>query len=444
MTDRPAAALLLAAVALAYLNAFRGDFQFDDYNVIVLNDAVHSVGGWLDSMPGIRPLLKLSYALSWSAGWGAPGFHLVNIACHAASALLVLQLAARWADEPGRRPAAGAIPLLAALLFALHPAQTEAVTYVSGRSVSLMAVCYLGSLLAYLRGREQGSRLLAHGLSPALFAAALLVKETAWTLPLALWLWLSLRPGAGWRREFGRLRYHWGALGLVALAFLALPGYRRLLAVSLASRSLAAQLLTQIGGQFYLLTEPLLLLRTNIDPDLPVRTALDVELLVNGAILLALVAAGATQVVRRPWLGLGILWCFLHLLPTNGLLPRLDVANDRQLYLALIGPAVIAATVVRRIPRAGFRTAAAVCLVLVLTGATIRRNHAYRSEAALWEATAARSPDKARVWNNLGFAYQVAGETDAARRAYLRALTIQPDHPRARTNLEALPRRDAP
>src|SRR5574339_147144 len=62
------AGLLLAAILVAYANAVGGSFQFDDFNVIVRQPAVHSLAAWWDSMPGIRPLLKLSYTLSWSAG----------------------------------------------------------------------------------------------------------------------------------------------------------------------------------------------------------------------------------------------------------------------------------------------------------------------------------------------------------------------------------------
>jgi hypothetical protein len=77
----------LAALA-AYANAFGGSFQFDDFNVIVRQGAVHSLAAWWDSLPGIRPLLKLSYALSWSSGGGTLAFHAVNVALHAANVLL--------------------------------------------------------------------------------------------------------------------------------------------------------------------------------------------------------------------------------------------------------------------------------------------------------------------------------------------------------------------
>jgi hypothetical protein len=75
-------AWLLVATALAYLNALVAGFQFDDFNIIVDNSRVHSLAAWWQQMPGIRPLLKLSYTLNWISGFGAPGFHAVNLLLH--------------------------------------------------------------------------------------------------------------------------------------------------------------------------------------------------------------------------------------------------------------------------------------------------------------------------------------------------------------------------
>jgi tetratricopeptide (TPR) repeat protein len=434
-------ALLCGAVGLAYLIAFWGAFQFDDYHVILLNPAVHSWRGWRESMPGIRPLLKLSYVLNWVSGLGLLGFHAVNLLCHAASALCVFALCRRWGDALGLDPAQiPAVAVTTALLFALHPAQTEAVTYVSGRSVALMALCYLGACLAY-RQDASGSRQL---LSPLLFAAALFTKETAWTLPFAILLTEAAGCRASWRDRLWGLRLHWAVLALAAGAMLAMEGYRRLLMGSLAARDLGTNLLTQVGGQVYLLTQPLLLLRVNIDPDLAVLTTITPSLALKAAALLLLTLAGILQLRRRPWLGAGILWTFLHLLPTNSLLPRLDVANDRQLYVALIGPALILAVVLwGRLPR---RAAALATLVLALGlgVATAERNLDYRTELSLWQATVRESPNKARVWNNLGYAYQLAGDIPAARRAYQHALALDPSHVKARINLDALSRMGEP
>ena len=96
MSERRGDALvLLAAVAAAWAGSFAGTFQFDDWNVIVNEPRVATLSAWWESMPGIRPLLKLSFAANRQSGFGLAGFHAVNLAIHAAAALLALWLLRR-------------------------------------------------------------------------------------------------------------------------------------------------------------------------------------------------------------------------------------------------------------------------------------------------------------------------------------------------------------
>jgi len=417
---RACIALLLAGAAAVYANALGAAFQFDDFNVIVDYSAVHSLRAWAEAMPGIRPLLKLSYALNWTIDPAPFGFHLLNIACHLASALLVFGLAQRLL---GVAPAAA---LIAALLFALHPAQTEAVTYVSGRSVALMGLFYLGALHAACAERA----IYRAALAPLLFAAALATKETAWTLPLAALLVQRWR-GESWREALRQTQPLWLALAAMAIAIAANPAYRRLLQHVFSIRTPWSNAALQVDGWWYLLTQPLLL-QSNIDPDLPQSPAFDA---LWWAKLAALVAA-AVLVWRLPsrWLRLALLWFGLHLLPTNSLLPRNDIANDRQLYLALIGPALALAAAWRIRHARWLRAALIASLLMACAVATWQRNRDYRDEISLWEATASASPNKARVWNNLGYAYQLAGDRERALSAYARALALDPHYERARIN----------
>ena len=168
--DLPIIAGLCAVVLLVYANALSASFQFDDFNVIVNNPRVHGLAAWWRELPSIRPLLKLSYALNWMASPQARGFHAFNIGIHTLNTVLVWAWAALCLRQlhPERAIPRWA-PIAVALLFALHPAATEAVTYVSGRSLSLMASFYLASLLAHAIGREQARPGLSLLLSPLLF-----------------------------------------------------------------------------------------------------------------------------------------------------------------------------------------------------------------------------------------------------------------------------------
>ncbi len=421
LSARWSASVLVLAVLAAYANAFGGSFQFDDYNVIVRERAVHSLGAWWESMPGIRPLLKLSYALSWSAGGGTLAFHAVNVALHAANALLAWAVLQELWKRAGMREA-GFAAFAGALLFALHPANTEAVTYISGRSTSMMAFFYLASVLAYLR---EGPRWL----SPALFLAALAIKEVAVTLPIALLLCDAIdtrRP-----LDLRRQGWHWLVLagGIVLMA--SLPRYREMLDMSLALRGMKEQLALQaaaIGRHAGVLA---LAVPPNIDPEVPfVPTAVAL------AILSAL-AVGFALLRAQPAFAFALLWFFIHLAPTNSILPRLDAVNDRQLYLAGIGPLALAGLALSRFPRV--RAVPMLGLALLLGALTVLRNQDYRSEQSLGSVTVRDSPSSARAWNNLGYAFQLEGRRGDARAAYRLALELDPENVRARVNLRLLP-----
>lgn len=428
--------ILLAAVALAYSSAAIGGFQFDDFNVIVDNPAVTN---WPPDLSGLRPLLKLSYAINWTLGADPCGFHAFNVLVHWLNSLLVLALGLRLSDQYVSREDASQAALVAALLFALHPVHTEAVTYVSGRSSSLMACFYLASLLGYAHGRSLNSRLWMWAVSPLLFAAALLTKEAAVTLPLALLLWDRCCPaGPATRRPWWQLQWvHW-ALLLCAFGGASLhAGYAEMLLPDLTTDTLR----TQVHGVAYLASRWIQLDGLNIDPDLRRQNAWNAALIAQSLGIAALLLAGARSLRCRPWLGFGLLWFFIQLLPGNTIILRWDVANERQLYLAGIGLFMAAGIEWVRFAQRKSRQVATLALgalFVVLAAFTWSRNLDYRSEVALWEDTVRKSPAKARAHNNLGEAYRLAGSPDMARASFQRALALDPGYLLARNNLNAL------
>ena len=412
-------ALAVAAVAsAAYLPSLAGVFHFDDYNVIVNYPTVHSWQALFERAGGgVRPLLKASYTLNWTLGGG---FSLLNIALHAMNAALLFLIGAQLFRD--RRAA-----LIAALLFALHPAATEAVTYISGRSSSLMAVFYLGAVLAYLRG--------AHwSVSSALFILAVATRETAVTLPAALLLCELCRGERPvWREIVRRQWAHWALLLAGGVFLLFNQRYFDLVAYGYGERSLADNLVTQVGGVSYLVLRLISLHGYNVDPALPTLTEWTPALVFQAMCLLALLGLGVLNLRRRPWVAFGVLWFFLQLAPTNSIVPRLDVANDRQLYLASWGLFLALCIQLRHLPNVAFAG------VAVLFAATsIARQLDYRSEIVLWESSVALAPWNARGHNNLGYAYQLAGRSEEARREYQAALLFDPRHAKARLNLHFL------
>jgi hypothetical protein len=443
VTDRRAeAAVLLVAVAAAWATSFAGTFQFDDWNVIVNEPRVASLGAWWGSMPGIRPLLKLSFAMNQASGLGLAGFHAVNLAVHAASALLVLALLRGVAERcQASRPDSGAAALLGALLFALHPVQVEAVTYVSGRSSSLAGMLALGSVVAWLAGRDGRGTWLSAGLSPALFVASLATKETAVVLPAALLLLqaIDLRRPFRWREAFASTAPHWAILVAAAGVFAASPTYRRMLATSAGLRPPGANVSTHVDAVAWLAGQVVRIDRLVADPALPPVPGWNMGVVVEACLLLGAFAWALSAARRRPGVSFGILWFLLWLPPTGWWLPRPDPANERQLYLSLVGPAWVAGLWLSPwVVAGGVRRASVAVLVVALGAATAARNLVYADEITFWQDVVAKAPHGARAHGNLGFALAGRCRIPEAEAELVRALELDPGYLRAAVNLRLL------
>lgn len=434
------------AVFAAYVNSFAGIFQFDDYNVIVNNPAVHSwAAWWTDIRHGVRQLLKFTYTLNWTSGMGMFGFHLFNLCVHGVNVILVYVLSLGLIPEHSSEPTDNIdnIAFTTALLFALHPVQTEAVTYISSRSTSLMSLFYMSSFLAYIHGRNTGRSFLLYIVSPILFVMGLATKETAVTLPAALILW-EISSGKKPRLSaFKKSFVHWLMLAAVLCLFLFHTRYYSLLLFSLDLRSFHDNFLSQLHGAGYLLSRLVFVHELNIDPDLPNLSRWSTALVLETGFLTLLLISGIYNLRRQPLIAFGILWFFLHLLAVNMLVPRIDITNERHFYLAGWGIFLVLSMGIVKVfsgtyKKKRFMWLSIIFLALILGCFTIKRNNLYRSEIALWEDVIKKSPNKARGYNNLGYAYKLAGDTGKAESFYLKALELAPDFTRARNNLLSL------
>jgi hypothetical protein len=434
---------MVVATLAAYATSLGGPFQFDDMGVIVDHEPVHSLAAWWAAAAhGLRPLLNLTYALNWTIGAGAFGFHLVNLAVHVANVDLVMRLyaAASRADErwPFRRVDTGG--LAAGLLFALHPVETEAVTYVSGRSASLMTTFALLALLLYVEGVRSERAWLWCGAAPLAFVCALLTKETAVMLPAGLLLWELSFERSRPRRLLARQAVFWALLLALLAAAIIERRYFALLYELAGARPLVDSVAYQLDGAAYLLSRLVLVHRLSIDPGLGLRPPTGAELSIAVVLLAALVVFATTQFRKRPLAAFGVLWFLLHALFPYVLLPRVDVVNERHMYLANVGLFVAVGALWAEFAERpgvlpGARRFAIVVTGLLVIG-TALRNFDYRSETALWESTVRVSPSNPRAHNNLGVAYEAIGRTADARASYARAVALEPRFLTARRNLE--------
>lgn len=437
--------LLSLALFTLYLRTLPYPFQFDDFNVIVHRDGIHSLSAWWQSMPGMRPLLKLSYALNWQFDAQPRFFRLFNLVCHLLSSVLVMVLVHKllpYLVNSIENIQRKNIAWFTAFLFALHPAHSEVVIYISSRSMGLMGLLSLAALIFYFNWlTDKHASLNRLVLAILLWFAAVLVKEVALMLPLlALWVTYWVAPNQFSFFKQASILHKLLLLGILLLPviwLLSIPQYARLLTDF--TQAQMNQLLNQPFAHVHYLTNTLFGIGLNIDYPNMQPTALSKAL--SSLVLLALISIAWVKRKQWPMLGFAFGWWLICLLPTNSVIYRPDLVNDRQIYLASIGPILLFSFVllrlVRNVPKA-IKVTLLISPLLYFSANTLQRTADYQSEISLWQASLRQNRFNARAWNNLGYAYQLAGEKTKAKDCYENALVIDQKHQKAKDNLQIL------
>lgn len=441
-------------ILLAYSNSFQNSFQYDDFHVILKNPAIKDPAnypqfflnpqlgsGLVKETSGYRPLLMLSFALNYSlGGLEVFGYHLFNFILHTLCAFLVFFITLLFLritpDEERFNPTRNQLTaLFAASVFALHPVQTESVTYIVGRSNLLTAFFFLLAFWAYMQYKFTG-KIHQLFLSSFSYACALLVKEAAITLLIILALFNFLFPlGRTWRRRlFSLLPY--GLLSIIYLV-IRLHFFGSMQYSSKIIRPLYENFLTQLRAWVHYLGTLLLPLNLNVDYDFPIsHSILESQVIFSLSILLALALLIWKIAKFSRLVGFFGLWFVVNLLPTNSLIPLEDVITDRWLYLPSVGYAVIMALAADWIFRAKVKTSRRAsklvffflcALVVELYGfATILRNFTWSSYWTLWEDATEKSPNKSRPHSGLGLALNHVGRTGEAIEEFKKAIQLNP------------------
>ncbi len=438
---------IVLAVAAAYSHGLGGAFLFDDLDSIVGNPTIRHLGGALFPPGGAtvsgRPLLNLSFALNYAVSGTAPwSYHALNLAIHAAAALVLFGIVRRTLEFPAagsRPPMEGvAVAFAVSLLWALHPLQTESVAYVVQRAESLMGLLYLLTLYAFIRFAQGGTTAWAY----ASFASCLLgvaTKEVMATAPLVVFLYDRCFAAGSFREAWARR----GALHL-SLAACWVP-----LAVLVAhtqGRAGTAGFASGVPWWTYLLAQMQAIphyLRLAAWPSPLVgdygRTLAGSPLAVAaGACLVAALAAGTwLLLVRRPALGFLGAWLLVVLAPSSSFVPvATEIVAEHRMYLPLAALAALAALGLQAWLGATRLFLACVFLVAALLGAlTAARVRVYAGPVAFWSDVASKVPGNAGAWNNLGVILAARGEHQAATAYFRRALERAPAYATAHFNL---------
>jgi protein O-mannosyl-transferase len=472
---------LVLAIFGVYAAGLGAPFIFDDIPTILTNPSIGRL--WPlgdDAGRGLtaagRPLVHASLALNHMiSGVDPRGYRVVNVLLHAGAALSLLGLVRRTLLLPRMRERWGNVAtpaaFAAAALWALHPLQTGAVTYIVQRAEVLAAFFALGTLYAFARAADalRPTPWRAGGI--VLCLAGMLSKESVAALPVLVVLYdrafVTGSFGAAWgarRNWFLGLAATW--LPLAALVLLT-RGRGETVGFD-AGVSWWNYALTQAGAVVHYLRlvawpHPLV-----FDYGTAVAGGVS-EVWRQVVVLLALVAGTVWLAVRNHWAGFAGVWLLALLAPSSSVVPvATQTMAEHRMYLPLAAIAVPCALLLLRL---GVRRGMAVALVFAagLGVLTVRRNVDYRSALSLWADTVAKRPDNPRAhaylglalleagrgaeavasleasvhlqprdWealNNLGLARAFVGQLGEAIRCYEAALTLRPSFAKAHINL---------
>jgi Flp pilus assembly protein TadD len=450
-------------IFLAYSNSFNNAFQYDDNHVIERNPFVKHPGkipqfftepqmgsGVYSETSSYRPLLMTSFAFNYClGGMNVFGYHLFNFLVHLLCTFLVYFITLyifrfNTLSKEANSLRCQLVALFAALVFGLHPVQTESVTYITGRSSTLMALFLLSSFFTYLQYRltQKIPYLILSSLG---YACALLVKETAITLFAILLLFNVMFPhGSNFKNRCLSFLPHF----LLTMLYLGMRvyffGFQQ--NDSHPVRPLYENLLSQSWAWVHYLGTLILPLNLNNDYDFPVfHSILESQVILN-IFLLAAISFFIWWLSRSNRLiSFFALWFIITLLPTNSVIALDDLVSDRWLYLSLVGYAVLLAMAVNWIfqkqVEPGDRARKIVffflcALMIEFYGfSTLLRNFAWTNPITLWEDAVSKSPQKARTLNALGAALAERGRLEEASQILFQAIALEPRGGQAYLNL---------
>jgi tetratricopeptide (TPR) repeat protein len=416
----------------AYSPALNGLWVFDDTALPFLHPLMKA--RFTPLSPGVRPVTMFSYWLNVKLSGEDPfSYHAVGLLIHLVASGMVFLIARRlieWAGTTGGRR--DLLAGFAAAVFLLHPAQTEAVAYVAGRSEALSVMFIYAAFALFVCRKSKVVEWTTAGGVLVLFVLGVLSKEHVVVLPA--WLLLTdfwWNPGF----SFKGIRANWrlylpvaaGAAVGVAMA------WRLLFSAESAGFGMKdltwyQYLFTQFRALWVYLGTFALPIRLTADWDFPWSRTIAEHGAVFGSLgLLALVAAAWLGRRRFPLASYGFLTFLVLMAPTSSILPIADPVAERRLYTSMIGLLLVAVDLLGRV-KMSRRALTGVCagIALLAAIATHARAEVWSNPISLWQDTVRKSPNKPRAYLQLAQSYYDAGEFAKAVESFERVSKIAP------------------
>ena len=457
-----ALATLFITILLIYFNTFNASWHFDDTPNILKSERLHLEDlSWekikntlflvSDGKVKIyRPAACLSFALNYYFGQeDVFGYHVVNLVIHFLASIFLFLFIHNTLNVPSLKakcgPYAYSIALLATVLWAINPVQSQAVTYIVQRMASMAGMFYIMSMYFYLMGRtseKKAPKLACYLSCGAAGVLAICSKENAALLPLSLFF-LDLFLIQGLERKNIKKNVY------VLLALILIP-----LALNLFYRGPSAFSLDRLNTSYLhreytmlerLLTQPRVILlylsllfypmpdRLSISHDISISHGLLEPPTTILAILFIVLLLGVTifQSKRWPLPAYCILFFFLNHLIESTFFPLELVFEHRNYIPSMLLFVPIGILIVRGITFFSYKKKmqAVFCtfIILVLVGlghSTFMRNFAWKTEESLWLDAIDKNPDSPRPYHNLGLYYGTLGDREKEISNYLQAIQL--------------------
>lgn len=433
--------VLLLAVAASYSNALNAPFVFDDVPGVVENTSLAAPSSWLRPPPDTslsgRPIANATFGLNrlWS-GEQVWSYHLVNIAIHGTAVLVLFGLVKRTLQLPRLRDSFGvsALPIAfaTALIWAVHPLQTESVTYVVQRVESLAGCFFLLTLYCFARSQESERATRWLTWSVICCALGMATKETVAVAPIITILYDWVFVGRNFREIWSQRKHYYAGLSAswLLLAWLVIEAQGRAGTAGFHTGvSVWAYLCTQCAAIPHYLR--LVLWPSPLIFDYGTRTINGLsEVWLQALRLFAALSVTIWGIWRKHPIGFLGAWFFATLAPSSSFVPvASQTMAEHRMYLALAAPIAAFVLGLRLMMRRPLPWWAGVFgCALVLSRVTYHRNMDYRGAEALWRDTATKRPENPRAFDGLAFALVEEGRWQEAIAACDAAMQADPTY----------------
>ena len=414
--------LLSILVFAIYLPSLSNDFvDYDDYKLVTNNSIVtgsvsESIKGAFTSFdPELYiPLTFVSYKIdNLACGLNPFCYHLTNILLHIANSLLVFWLFLIFIKRKS-------LAFLFALIFALHPINVEAVSWISSRKDVLSAFFFLSSLISYIYARDKESKCIWI-LSILLFLFGLMSKVSIIVLPLILILF-------DWHKKRNDLIEKWPYFSLAFIfGLLAIIGKASNIAILPASKTILLVCKNLIFSLKQLIWPTKLSVFYHYANEITLSSK---DFYIPIIILMILTAGIISSLKKTKILGLGSAFYVLMLLPAVAAIQKLDgffFASDRYVYIAQIGIFLAIIYFVSRIFRGLARVPITLVLLLItlaFANLTYKQSMTWKDSTSFFRHSINVNPDLYLPRYYLGRMLQTKGEIEEARKQYEEALKL--------------------